>query len=175
LPIPENSRGSVSARLSVWRSAPSRAAKACASAESASKPPGIVAGQLRLALHQVQRGAPVAGRLGQPQRPVREVERRQRQAAWQGHPRRLPAQAPGDHQVHDGEPLSGEDEHDPLAQAPQAHDLATGERRRGQGHRAQDERAEHAQAAQAPADDPRLQGVDVRRDVGKLGHLRYPA
>ena len=75
--MPLKSRGSVSARLSVWFSRSSRS-------RNASMPDGehfeaahVELGERSFAPHEMQRGAPLGARLGECERTGREVEQRQ--------------------------------------------------------------------------------------------------
>ena len=122
--------------------------------------------------HELQRRALLRARLGQQQRAVREVERRQdhlrpdaRRSA-----RLAPAQPPRDHQVDDQEELVVELEHDALADAPHAADDLAGDRVDRRRHRAQDERARQHHLFEHSAGHLRPQRFHVDHDVWKFRH-----
>jgi hypothetical protein len=79
-------------------------------------------------------------------------------------------QAPGDHQVQHQPELVLEADGDALAEPPQLVDLLAldaSDRRVGG---AQQERMADPHARQLPAEDARLQGLDIDRDVRQFGH-----
>ena len=79
---------------------------------------------------------------------------------------RSPVKAAGDHQVDDDEELAFEREDNALAQAAKSHHdppLDLGHRRID---RAVDERARQADPLERPLEDARLEGRQVRDDVG---------
>ena len=80
--------------------------------------------------------------------------------------RRPPVQTAGDHQVDDDEQLALEREDDALAQAPEPHHGPPLDRGHRRIDRAQDERARQAKPLERLPDDARLEGRQVRDDVG---------
>src|ERR1041384_2036559 len=135
--MPLNSRGSVSARLSVWFSERSRAEKVSTLAARtpipprptarraaappprgcAAPPPRVEARGPRRALDQRERGPAPGARRGQDQRPVREIEPRLGDAARPLRPAHEPAEPAGNHEVDGEKELVAQVEHDPLADA----------------------------------------------------------
>src|SRR4029079_2937421 len=81
------------------------------------------------------------------------------------------AQPAGDHQVQNEEQLALQGEHDPLAEAAQADDLATFHRADRRIRGAQQKRVEQHDPAQGPALDVRAQALQVDGDIRQLGHL----
>src|SRR5207247_1955939 len=109
--------------------------------------------------------------LREEQRAVRKRERRQ-DDFWPD-PRLLarftPPQASRDHQMHHEERILGEGEDDALADAPDVADGVSLDGFDWRIDRTQDEGAEKMQTLERPADEARLQRLDVDDDVRKLG------
>ena len=127
---------------------------------------GVVGGERRLAPRQVDRRPAPGPGLGQGQRPVRKVERREPHPARRARAGRAPVKPAGDHQVDDDEQLTLEREDDALPQAAEPHHgpaLDLGHRRID---RAEDERARQTEPLERPPEDARLEGRQVRDDVG---------
>ena len=159
--------GSVSARLSVWFSRVNASWNCSSVASSGSMPPGSSARERRLAAHHLHRRAfPRAG-LGEEERAVRELERREEHLRAHAGllPRLAPPQAAGDHQVDDQEQVVGEHQHDALADAAHVADGLAVERvdRRIDGP--ENEGAEEVDSLEAPAGDVAGQRLDVDNDV----------
>lgn len=136
---------------------------------------GVVGAQPALATHRVQGRALLAPGLGQQQRARIEIEDRQTQLARDLRTGLFPAQTTGDHQVDDEEVLGVQLDRDPLAQAPQSDDPLAAALLERRIDRAQDERAGEAHALQDAVDDTRLEGLEIDRDIGQLGHGRIVA
>src|SRR5262249_42396659 len=83
---------------------------------------GIVGAQARLAADDVERCALLRARLGHEQRPLAEVEGRERDLARGLRPARPPAKPPRDHQMKHEKEVILEPEDDPLAEAAQLDD-----------------------------------------------------
>ena len=117
--MPLKRRGSVSARFSVWFSrAQRRDELRRASRRARSSPPGSSAASAASPADEVQRRAPLRARLGEEQRPGREVERRQADLAPASFaPGGLPVQPARDHQVQDEPEVALEPDGDALADA----------------------------------------------------------
>ena len=170
--MPEKSRGSVSARFSGVVLARQRRAEAGRAARRAPRGRrGRTPSSAGAAGHEVQRGALLRAGLGEDERPVLEVEGRERRRVpptLRG--LLLPVQPARDHEVQDQEALALEREDDPLADPREPDDAAAFrllERRRD---RAQQERTAQAHRHEALADDPRLERREVRQDVRQLRH-----
>ena len=118
--MPLKSRGSASARLSVWFSDLSALRERGEIGLQHLQPAGVERPQRRLALHEVQRRPPLRARLGKGERPVVELEHCERDPAGRSGAGRQPAQPPRDHQVDHEEELALELEHDPLADPAEA-------------------------------------------------------
>ena len=168
--MPLNRRGSVSARLSVWFSRSSAPRNASRLGHEDLDAARIVRAQRRLAAHDVQRCPLLGARLGQHQRAVREVERRERVAAGELGARVSPSAG--------GRRSSGAG---PARARPRARSRCAcraggapgracpdGLERRIDG--AQQERAREPDAFERPVQDARLERLEVDGDVGQLGH-----
>ena len=168
--MPSNSVGSVSARFTVWRSARSRSANSRGGRGEHVEAAAIELGEPGAPRDEVQRRALLRRCLGEDQRAVRKVERREPDLARQLLAARLPAQPPRDHQVDHDEAIAVDADHDPLAEPLDRLDDRAGELLRRRRHRAQHERARDPDPLERLADDQRAQALDVDRDVGELGH-----
>src|SRR5206468_6009209 len=87
-------------------------------------PARIVLAQRPLALHEVDRRPALGAGLGQHERSALELECGQPLLAGASRARRFPVQTPGDHQMDHEEEIALERKDDPLADAPDARDLA---------------------------------------------------
>ena len=114
--MPSNSVGSVSDRFTVWRSLRSRSANCAVVAVEHVEPAAIELGERRAPGDEVQRRALLRRRLGEDQRAVRKVERREPDLAGQLLAALLPAQPARDHQVDDDEAIAFDADDDPLAE-----------------------------------------------------------
>jgi hypothetical protein len=114
----------------------------------------------------MQRCPALRSRLGERQSPVLELEDRQRAAPLL----RRPLKTPGDHEVQHQEELAFECEHDSFAQSSQTGDRATFNRGNGRDCGAQEKGTGDAQGEQAAADDAAVEAVEVRGEIGQLGH-----
>src|SRR5439155_10342971 len=111
-------------------------------------------------------------RLGQHERPGRELEGRQPDLAGRARARRSPVKATGDHQVEDEEELALELEDDALAEAAEPDDppaLRLADRRIDG---ADEKWGREPDTLERLPDHARGQVLDVDDDVGKLGHAR---
>ena len=168
--MPARSRGSVSARFSVWlsraRAAPEPREVGLEDLDAA----GIVLAESVLAAHEVEGGPALRAGLGQDQGPGGEVQGAEADPPGRSGARRPPVKPARDHQVDDREALALERDGDALAQAAEADHRPPGQ---GLGRGldgAQHEGAQQTDALQAGAADARVQRLDVDGDVGQLGH-----
>jgi hypothetical protein len=145
--MPSNNRGSVRARFT-----------------------GIVGGQRTRTPDDVQRCPVLRARLGEQQRAVPEIPRRESGAAGYRHAGGLPMQPAGDHQVQHGEIVVLEHENDALAEAAHVPDRAPGEVGDRRVRRAEQKRAADPQPVEPRADQPGGEGVEIQHDVRQLGH-----
>ena len=127
--------------------------------------------QRERALHAMQRRAALGAGFGERERPVREVEQRERDAAGRLAARLQPHEAAGDHQVQHEEQVVVEREDEALAEpANRAHGLAVHDlERRHRG--AQQERVAQFDPREHLPDDTRLERFAVDLDVGQFGHF----
>ena len=130
----------------------------------------IVRAQRFLAAHDVDRGAPLRARLGEHERAVVEVERRQADLTRHFRAPRKPLEAPGDHEMNDKEELVAEREDNSLAQAPQPDDLLPGQFGGGRVDRAQDEWVGEPDLFQRMAEHACLQRFEIDGHIGKFRH-----
>ena len=130
----------------------------------------IVLGQRRIATNQVKRCSPLGALLGEQDRPVAEIERREpassRQVDRLAALLRAPAKAAGDHQVNHDEQTVFELEHDPFADPPDTPDPLAGRLGEWWVDRAQYERASQADAFEKLAPDEALEPLAVDGNVG---------
>ena len=133
-------------------------------------PARIVLAQRPFTLHEVDRRPALGAGLGQHERSALELECGQPLLAGASRARRFPVQTPGDHQMDHEEEIALERKDDPLADAPDARDLAPVRGAKRRLHRAQDEGMEQLHALETHPDDARRQRVEVGFDVGQLGH-----
>ena len=110
-------------------------------ASNTSRPPRSNSASASRPCNDVHRRALLRRRLGEDQRAVREVERREPDLARDLLAALLPAQPPRDHQVDHDEALALDADHDALAHALDGLDLRAVELARRRRHRAQHERA----------------------------------
>jgi len=150
--MPLKMPGSVSARLSVWFSLASAARNG-------------------LAADEVERRPPLRSRLGQDERPRREVEGGEADLAPQLRARRLPVEPAGDHEVQDEKEIALQPDDDALAEATEPRDAPARGRRERRIDGAEQEGIREAHALQTRAGDARFERFDVDDDVGQLGHL----
>ena len=101
---------------------------------------------------------------------MREIEREQAHLAGNFRPSGPPAEASGDHEMKHEEQLAFGLHDDSFAQAPQASNRATDDRRQRRIDRAKEKRTGQPYGGDAVTDDPRLQRVEVQKDVRELGH-----
>ena len=120
--------------------------------------------QRRLALHQMQRGAPLRAGLGERQRAVLELEERERAARLLAGP----VQAAGDHQVQHEEELVLEPEDDALAEPGQPRTVLPSTAAKG-GTAVRSRNGLKSPTAPAGGRNPPLQALEVDSKVGKLG------
>ena len=148
--MPLNRCGSVSARLSVWFSRRSAAAKRReVRRQHVESRPGSCCAQRVPAADDVQRRLPLGARFGQHQRAVLEVEREQTELSGNAGARLLPPEAPGDHQMKDEKQLALDLEDDPLAEAMQRDDGPPFDRGQRRVDRAQQERRREPDAGRS--------------------------
>src|SRR5216117_3854477 len=157
--MPLSSRGSVSARLSVWFSLSSAARNAAGSATNTSIPPASCSpsdhspctrwiAARRLVPASVSTIVPLSSsNAASPCLPAPRT-------------RRFPVQTPGDHQMDHEKEIALERKDDPLADTPDARDLAPVRGGKRRLHRAQDEGMEQLHALETHPDDARRQRVE---------------
>ena len=154
------------ARRSVWRSRDSARAKLGGRRAQDVETAGIVPGERRVAPRQVNRRTAPGPGLGEDQRPAREVERREPHPARRARAGRPPVKTAGDHEVDDDEQLALEREDDALPETAEPHHGPPLDRGHRRIDRAEDERAGQAEPLQRPPEHARLEGRQVRDDVG---------
>jgi hypothetical protein len=126
--------------------------------------------QALLAADHVQRGSPFRARLGQNQRTVGKIERRQTLSTGEHGVGRAPVQPTGNHQMQYQPEIIFQANRDPFADAPQLlHGLALGTGERWL-HSSQQEWAGQAHVLQLLAGDARLESGYVSRDVRQFRH-----
>ena len=133
-------------------------------------PPAVELRERRLSRDQMERGPLLRRGLGEHERAVGKVERRERPAAADLRPALSPVQPARDHQVQHQEQVSLEREDDPLADPPESDDpaaLGLAKRRRD---RPQQKRARQPHRLEPLADDARLERGEVAQDVRQLRH-----
>src|SRR2546428_3515562 len=86
----------------------------------------VVRAQTGFATDEMQRGPPLRARLGQDDRPRREVEAGETDLSWQLGARALPMEAARDHEVQNEKEVALESDHDALAEPSESGDPTAG-------------------------------------------------
>ena len=110
---------------------------------------------------------------GEYERAVGEVEGGEVLSAADLGATRTPVEAPSDHQVQDEPEVALKSDSDALADPHELADSAPFDRGNGRIGGAEQERSGDTNLLDWVADDARLEGAQVRGDVGEFGHGEY--
>src|SRR6516164_3543712 len=132
----------------------------------------IVGAEAILTANDMERRPLLRARLGDEQRPIWEVERRESDLPDGFHATRSPAKAPGDHQMKNEKEIILEREDDPLAEAAKLDNPLPFRGADRHIDRAEEEGAREPHLFQRLVRDAGTKMVDVKRDVRKFGQER---
>src|SRR3989449_5936996 len=116
----------------------------------------VVRAQTGFATDQMQRGPPLRARLGQDDRPRREVEAGETDLSWQLGARGLPMEAARDHEVQNEKEVALESDHDALAEPSESGDPTAGRGRQRRGGGTEEGKGPDPPALPPGARDARL-------------------
>jgi hypothetical protein len=131
----------------------------------------IVVGELRLAREHMQRRATFRAGFGERQRAVGEFEREERGAHLAAMSLLIPVEPAGDHEMDEDPPVAFEADRNPLADPAQREDRAPFARLQRRIRGTQQKRILENRPLQPLPGKAPFERLDIRGDVGQLGHL----